>query len=512
MRQMLLGFIALALTSCAEQHNTWQQLQGQGFQAKGEELFLSTDQTIQVVDHLGLPIGAAEIMIGLKPGDPFSGNIVKSDQNGLAKIPANWKSALPVTISAKGFITKTIPTSLPEPRVIQLNIQESNNRFEVKGDTTDFGRLIQDGKVDFAMVMPALNRMQLINFDLSMVLSAEFDTIELPTTDVQIPSNITLPLQTETYVFPIEFNKPQYRHILRNTGSYKFFASHGQFPIQKVVGDIRAGKSIYDVINYFNFLGGGYRTTDVNGNLAGQHIPVNQIKFDTTLPVKAPTFNSDQMIFSLSLAEQDGLMTPFDLKRLKSNTVTKLKSAGNQGSPYVISLMMKNNQATANPVIDWTRLPNLPLDLPIRINPLADQDFSQLTFNIEPSTTSEVLPTFIDPIAKPRVSADSIVMATPPLPNHLEAIATYAVYSEIETTGSGEFKNERRTRLWEMLSESWVNQFDLPKVSFPKNPNRTYRWEVMFLAAPKGSSPAPLPNGELDFNIISHVSRNATNL
>jgi hypothetical protein len=507
---MIIAVLALCAVSCAQRHNSVAELRDINFDA-AQGAYLTTDPTIQVVDEADMPIGNAQILIGEEPGKPFGGNVLTSDQNGLASIPGEWKAELPITISAKGYVTRTYPETAPEPRKVRLSKQEGTNRYEVKGDTTDFGKLITDGKVDFALVMPTLNRNSLLSFDLSTVVSSEFDTLTILGNDFEIPSNITLPDQTENYIFPIHFDKPTYRHIFRDKGQVNFFASHGQFPIQKVVGDIRSGKSIFEVINYFTFLGGGYKAVDVKGDVKGQDVKVDEIKLDGYSPVVAPTFGTDKLMFSLSMSEKNNAMTPYDLKRLVSKTTTQLKTWTGGGLQYVISLMLPNTSLTSQPMVDLDLLRQWPLSAPLRLAPAANQDFSQLSLDLE-SAAQAVNPTFVPWIAKPTVTANRVSFSPPSLPTGLTMVATYAVYTEIETTGTGSFKNEKRTRLWEMFADGWVAGFDLPKVTFTMKKDRTYRWEVMFMARPTGVNPNPTDDGTPDLTTISHISRNVTNL
>ncbi|HMN67970.1 MAG TPA: hypothetical protein PKC28_05470, partial [Bdellovibrionales bacterium] len=234
-------------------------------------------QQISVQDKMGQPIIGATIMFGFEPGNPFEGNVITTDGSGIAATPADWKAALPVTVQAAGFVSQTLPVTMPSDLIFALSTQEGMAELEVAGETTDFGRLRTDGKVDFGLVIPALNREQMLGFDLSTVISPKTDTITIIGNDVELPSNLTLPEQTESYIFPITFNKPGYRVYVRNPGPYTVSATHGQFPLQRVVNDIRDGKSMFELINHFKFLGAGQQPVDVQGDVPGQNVPVNQV-------------------------------------------------------------------------------------------------------------------------------------------------------------------------------------------------------------------------------------------
>jgi hypothetical protein len=509
----ILGLIVLAttVTSCAEQQNTNTAMKTQGAH-QGELQLLSTDR-LTVIDDIGVPIANASILVGFEPGVPFEGNVLTTDAAGVASIPADWKDALPLTVQAPGFITSTLPISVPGQLTLQLLKQDATNEFEVKGVATNFPRLVTDGKVDFALMIPALSRDNLLAFDLSTVISPKVDTITIIGNDVNLPSNISLPQQTENYIFPIELNKPEYRVYLRNPGVQTLTATHGQFPLQRVVNDIRAGKSMFELINHFTFIEGGQKELDVQGNLIGQDVAVNQVPFNTQVAVRAPTFDADQQMVNLALVEQNGMLIPTDLKRINTGQSLNMKSFGT--APMMFSFLVnvtKNAKAFLNQPFSWFK-PLMDLDREnfIVSSAVAKQDFTQLSFAFL-SATGGVAPQFLPLIAKPTLTGDVLALTVPTLPAGLTPVATYLVMSEIETTMVGNVASEKRTRLWEVWSTTWLSQVELPKISFTKRPDRTYRWEVLFMARPANFVGAAVPSSRIDLSTVTHVTRNALDL
>lgn len=503
--------MALGAVSCAEQQNSVQSLASQnitGAQQPTHIKWLSSN-ALTVLDKAGQPIVGATILLGYEPGNPFQGNVLTTDAQGIAGVPADWKAALPVTVQAQGFVSQTLPVTLPGDLNIQLSPQEGAD-LQVAGETTDFGRLVTDGKVDFGLVIPAMGRDQLLSFDMSTVISPATDKIEIIGNEVELPSNITLPDQRETYIFPITLNKPAYRVFLRNPGQYTVSATRGQFPLQRVVNDIRAGKSIFELVNHFTFISGGQRAVDVNGNVTGANLAVNQVPFNTQVGVRAPNFATTQVMMSLALTEQNGLMAPTDLKRLNPGQSLNLKSTAAAGAQQVLSLLMDNAAA----LIAGTTLERFfapVLNPPAKVGTTAAQDFSKLTFAIQPAAGG-VAPEFLPMVNKPEINGNVVTLDMPALPNGLTAIATYLVFSEIEKVGTGATATERRTRLWEVWNESWINQVELPQIEFTRNPNRVYRWEVMFLAGPSHFVRDLNLTSGVDLNSVSHVTRNAVDL
>ncbi|NJL25070.1 MAG: hypothetical protein HC902_07785 [Calothrix sp. SM1_5_4] len=256
----------------------------------------------------------------------------------------DWKASLPITIQAPDYITQTLPDADPGQHVFHLVQKEKEREYEIKGDTTDYGRLLTDGKVDFGLVIPAISREQMLAFDVSSVISPRNDQISIIGNTVDIPSNIALPQQTESYILPISLNKPGYRTYVRNPGQYRLSITHGQFPLQRVVNDIRAGKSMFELINYFDFKQAGLKVVDVNDDLAGVDLAVNQHQFNSAVNVKAPTLENNQVMISLSLVEQNDRFFPTDLKRLTSDQAMNLKSLNDLGPTSVLSMIVENAQ------------------------------------------------------------------------------------------------------------------------------------------------------------------------
>ncbi len=523
----LLGTVILLSTSystvsCAEQQSSWQTLRDNpavqpSAASNPQELQLLANEFLQVIDDHSQPVANATILLGYELGNPFNGNLVKTNAAGKAGIPANWKAALPITVQAPGFVTTTLPMVQPGSHRVQLSRQEGAQEFEVQGTTSGYGRLIQDGKVDFGLVIPAISREQMLAFDVSAMISPKIDTIEIVGNRVNLPSNIALPQQTETYVFPIQLNKPDYRVYVRQPGNYKLTAIHGQFPLQRVVNDIRAGKSIFEVINHFNFTEGGQTDVTVNGNLSALNMDVNQSRFDSSVAVRAPNLGANQIMLSVSLMEQNGLFMPTDLKRLTSGQSMNLKSKGTNRS--VLSLLLEDNTELVNnteslrgllgPLFDMAEL--LPKNtLPVVLK--GPQDFSRLSFAFQAASASGVQPNFLPLVAKPVLSGNIINMQVPQLLPGLTPVATYLVFSEVEVLGEGNTKSERRTRMWEIWSQAWLNQVELPKIEFVKNPGRKYRWEILFLARPSHFIPNASGNGQVDLTTVTHITRNALDI
>lgn len=471
-----------------------------------------TAQLITVVNEMNQPVPGATVMLGYQPGDPFPGNVFTTDAQGIANFPADWKAALPLTIQAEGYITSTIPLAQPGVQTLRLNHQEPQNDIEVKGTTTDYGRLVTDGKVDFGLVMPAVSRRQMLAFDVSSLISPQSDVIDILGHKTKIPSNLALPQQRETYIFPITLNKPDYRVYVRQPGAYRLGVTHGQFPLQRVVNEIRNGKSVLDVVNYFDFKEGSVRDLTIDHNLSGVDLAVNQTPFSSSFTVQAPTFDDSKNVLSMAMAPSGDDFVPTDVKRLTSGqSMTMKTSAG--GQPMLLSLLMEN-QSNALDVFEKTLLeffaPLTGILPPQQTVPTQNQDFSKLSFAFLPASGG-VAPQFLPLINKPVLDGQVMKFQVPALINGVVPAAMYLTLSEIQTVGDG-VKIERRTRLWEIWSKAWLDQIELPKLPVERKPDRTYRWDVIFLAHPAQFVNDPLPGDPVDLNTITHATRNSLDI
>jgi hypothetical protein len=92
---------------------------------------------ILVTDRYGTPLAGAQVLIGQSVDNPFVGNFVTTDINGILTIPAQWTKAQPVTIEAPGLVRTTFMDTLPTAQALELNEADGRSNLEVGGQTTD---------------------------------------------------------------------------------------------------------------------------------------------------------------------------------------------------------------------------------------------------------------------------------------------------------------------------------------------------------------------------------------
>lgn len=477
--------------------------------------FQAVAQTARVkfISSSGTPVANAHVLIGLKPGEPFSGNELTTSQTGEIEIPAAWSAATSLSIESSSHVRTTYSQVSPRAQTLKISEADGTEKIEIKGQLVDFGKLRTDGKLDVGAFVPTFSRSELLYFDVGWMVSPEVDTFTVVGRDVAIPSNITLPKQEESYIFPITFNKPEFRMFVRKTGHYRFLAIHGQFPLQMVVDDMRAGKPAYEIINYGSLIESGRVDLEVTGPVHDLKVSVTGLPFVSSMAVRAPTLSSDDVMLTVALTEdrEDSVLVPSDVKRMKSGQVVNLKIPSTTSPPLAVSVLLKekrrNVQVNQVSPLSPEDVLKIPFDILYEFfNTAATQeplvDFRQFSLATHPANGGA--PQFLGLIPAPQVNGSDIHAKAPTTLGSIEPLATLLIYSGIKYHGSGQLRTESRTRLWEVWQSGWSEDFHLPDLSQINTGNfDKRRWEVIYL----GRDNSLIPGRES--TDISHVTRNA---
>ncbi len=478
--------------------------------------------TITIENSIGQPIANADILIGDTAPKPFADNRERTDAQGAFSVPAQWTTPQMMTIEANGYITTTFLNVAPQSAVYQVNAVDSTSNLAIKGATTGFQHPGRGGKMDFALVYPALSRRQLAQFDVDAVISPQFDKIPVMITSVSVPSNLTIPDQTQNYFFPIEFNKPNYTMFVRDPGQYKMVAIHGKFPFSQVVDELRGGKSFYDVLNKFQFINGGERDVTVSSSGTNQqNIAVDQMTFDNHISVQAPEVPDGMAMVALPMAEESGVYYATDLKQVSSQQSQNLAVSSQSSAHNILSLLMpKSKTASENMKSELSNGSEIGLDLIIDrlirfVSPGAMGSISQRG-EMNDSTTltgqsvafqnsHDGLAQFLPLVAPPVPNSDGTITLTPPdATTRITPVATYVVLSRIDPIDAGKYHLSRRYRLFESYSMGWISNMKIPHVLNPLQKGKTYRWEVYYLG--RNSTAA---GSKYFLDTVTHVSRNS---
>ncbi len=385
-----------------------------------------------------------------------------TDAQGKILLPPSSPEQIPsITFDQPGFVRATYIQFPRSQRLVVLRPLSHSEPSTVEGQATGF-QTEKDGWVDFALVMPGLTKTELFNFQLSMVISPFFDRIQALGKILKIPSNISLPDQTENYFLPVSLSKPTYRLSFSETGLQRLYALRGRFPFKKVVDELRQDKMFVDVLNLFSMQGAGQRDIELRANKNQLDIPAFQTQFPIQSSVKTPVIQSDEVGLGIMGVLDQGLLFPSDVKTWNSTGSLNLRHP-QQGQLQILFSLKKRTD------FDDRRNPRMSASL----EPL------QLLQNSQP-------------ILLPLISGS--IQQTSPFtwtlsnnhtlipPNALQAHGTYAVISAVSSRKVGQDTAWQDQNQWEFFAPQWVSTIQLPQHPDWQLPTGPLRLEVSYLA------------------------------
>ncbi len=140
--------------------------------------------------------------------------------------------------------------------LFSLNAFSANEQNELilHGSVDGYETRNYDDKLDFGLVIPTLSKEQVLDFSLSSVLSSKTDVIRAAGQRINIPSNVSLPRQSERYFITIRINKPSFRlPVLSEELPETVAVLEGSMPFRDTVDTLRSGSPLFSVINSFTF-------------------------------------------------------------------------------------------------------------------------------------------------------------------------------------------------------------------------------------------------------------------
>lgn len=439
---------------------------------------------IKVINQFGEPVANAQILIGQSQGAPFKGNFLQTNAAGIVTIPREWETPAHVTVDAAGYVRQTLLNQKPGNMTLKLNSAYVSPRAELRGQVTQLPVQNGDKLIDFGLVMPALTRADILNFDLDQVISPYTDTLSVAGQSAPLPSNVSLPTQKESYIFNLTISKPVYRLMVPTLGQKTFYAARGRFPFKTVVDKLRDGAPFYELLNDFSILGGGLRETQVVGGQTTLDIPGTELQYNTTIQVQSASAQSDEVLMMLAASDVAGTLIPTDVKKFAPNQNVTLTSMA--GKPaYVVNVIKKQSEFLARA-----------------------SGSDRLSASLTPYKASEKQ-TLLPLVANPSIqTADGFVIQLPaaPVAAGVNGIAVSATISDLYETPNGNTKIVSATRRWEVLGLGWNTQIQLP--AWPLgNMTPTKKVEINFIGS---TSSKPV---DLDDSIIqaaTHVSHSST--
>jgi len=407
------------------------------------------------------PLAGAKILIGTEQEVPFAGNYLVADTSGHIDLPAGWSETTAVTIDVPGYVRATYFEQAPGDRTYRLRkkMSTATAQYEVKGVTTGHKPVDRDDIIDFGLVIPALTRNDFMSFNIDSVISPQSDVISIVGYDAEVPSNITFPKQKESYILPVTVDKPSYRTYFTESGVQKVFAARGQFPFKKVVDKLRKKAPMYELVNDFTILGGGVKDIDVAKASTSVDLSVIDLDFKGKVNVTAPAISGDETMMVVGVAHMNEFMIPTDVKVVKSGQKQSIATLDNKGS--VLSVLKKTKD----------------------LDPKAPAGSDPLSAVLIPAGNG-VTPQFLPLMADPTLAANGDMLLPKMNPiQGVNAIATYAVVSQVAQTMQGSQKVLVNSSYWEMYAPAWAESLNLPKWPEGNHLPGKKHWEVNLLGS-----------------------------
>lgn len=439
----------------------------------------------RVVDLYGAPLAGAKVLIGRALNEPLADNYVETAADGSFKMPSHWTQPEIVTIEAKGYIRASFLGQTPKAQVFKLRPVVGQATLELSGLTSGFSIVNKDGVADFAIVMPALQKQSLFSFDTRMVISPLNDTIKVYGQEVQIPTNVSIPKQKETYILPVTLEKPEYRLWFAQPGPQKVVTLKGQFPFKEVVDALRGNVEFVELINKFNIQGGSFKEIQISGAKTRADLSVSELSFKNERRLLSPDFKNDEVLMAVTVAHEQGAMIPTDVKNLEPQKIHSLKTLNPDGDVLTV---LKRKSETQNS--------NLKDRLSATLMPFTDGVRPELYALLDdPGLQSRHL------LKVPALSGNT--------PSQVTNSGTYSTVSSVKITRAGNVVTEDIQLLWEIYSNAWE-----PEISLPEWPEGSFsapllRWGVTLLGSQNISDPTSLEVGPALLDNATHATHSS---
>ena len=259
MKQALLALIALLLISslsCDKKDSGPEKSPPKQIRPEASDT-AGTNKSpgIDVLDESGQVIPGVRVLIGANATatNPW----LIPDQNGHVEIPQTWTTISDLTVEAPSFIRLTLKDQTPGLLNLKLKKKSQLPKLSVKGTTTGVSTKDKDGFVDFAIMLDSLNKSDVLNFNISKVISPWNETVSVLGFEFPVPQNIFLPKQKESYFFTVTLQKPWFNLFYDTYGTKSLYALRGKFPLKKVLGELKSNVPYVELINDFEMSSAG---------------------------------------------------------------------------------------------------------------------------------------------------------------------------------------------------------------------------------------------------------------
>lgn len=432
-----LGLLILGTQACSDSKDQNKKLETNALlnEQAFERSILNNKFTI--TDESGRPV-RAQILIGDRKGNPFTDNWITTDETGVAVLPEAWTSSQSVTVDAPGFVRLTLLDQKPQSLKLQLR-KLSSAQFELNGLSTGFQTKDFDNKVDFGLLLTAIEKQNLFTFSPEMVISPVTDKISAAGQSFDLPSNVTLPRQKESYFITITLDKPKYRMFYPVAGEKSLFMARGHFPMKEVVKGFQDKKEVFEMINLFSITGGQVKNVNLTSPKTTLDLNVAEMTFDKKMDFQAPAFSNDQVLLVVSAAEVKDSYIPSDVKKFTNGETLPLNIFSQQKN--VLLGVMKNKNEFSREKVG------------------ADRFSAHLLRNLTGNMT------FLPMIANPTVvNPQSFRFDVPQLKSGMKSLGMTVLISNklADKFTLASYDGRAHQPKWEIRSLNWTSNFALP--------------------------------------------------
>lgn len=428
---------------------------------------------VVVVDELGKGVSGATVQLGVRPGVPFSGNVLKTDARGMVEAGAaelwarDWNE-IPVTVEAPGFIRSTVYGISREENRIVLSRARSMGKTELIGKTTGYGRLSSNGTLDVSLVFPSVLEKDLGRLELTSLIGAGVDRVSVYGQDLELPENLSVPQQTETFMgfIPVTLDKLQYRVRFPFEGDLGVSAVRAQFDFKKTVGDLRDGKSFFDIINRFQFRSMATRNLALKPGVQAIDLPIDETKLVPKIAVLGAGIPKGYAMIAIAAQGKGGRFSVSDVKRLLPGEKQTLMTVDRPSAAIdtvrvVRSLKKYQPSRTDFSGYDYEEMSSV---------------VSPMTFS--PATASAPTVQFLEFLKPVTTSGRSVHLDAPTAAGGVTIVKGRLLLSAVKPVSSGSLWLVEKAPIWEFRFRGARSRIDLP--SFGSDPwasKGRYRWE-----------------------------------
>lgn len=472
--------IVLFLVACSkfnEQSNEPKDLQ----QDRLRNHFLTNlqDNQVQIISTDGSPVAHPIVYIGTE------GFHTTADENGIFSIPPEWAGAQTITIEAPQYMRTSYLAELPRSAQFKVSPLRPTVRYEMKGVSKGYKNLSKDGYMDFAIVMKAFSRTDFLSFDLSMIVSPEVDTIQALGQDVELPSNISMPEQKESYLLvPVTLAKEEYRFYFNTLGTHKMYVAHARMDFKSVMKKMLDQADFYKSINDFKIVGGTLQDVNVTSPMGAVDFTIDAIPLRAQTQYPVPALAVGELAIVASVAQMENHLVPLDFKLSEGHPTVSL----NQLSPYPHYMMAVKKYEKD---MQENHPPNSPLSA--FLVPAAEKNNQEFLALMESPVVTQT-----DKIA--------LEIKLPPTPTQTVPNGMLVVINQVEKNHAAEGPKEVSTRYWEVYGREWQSRVELPLLA-TRAPAATQHLTVNLLS---NSKPQTTVESRDLINHTTHMTSHST--